>query len=129
MSTSHIGMHLFLQLAVIIATCRAVGWIGRRWLGQTQVFMEMVAGVLLGPSLLGWLLPDVQTWLFPKTLSVADGVTTTHPNMVVLYALAQVGLVLYMFVIGLEFDLSLLRGRLKQASLSRFWWAPRCCPF
>ena len=121
MSNFEIGIHLFLQLAVIIATCRAVGWLGRRFLGQTQVFMEMVAGVVLGPSLLGLFLPSAQSFLFPKTLAITavSGaiVEVAHPNMVILYALAQVGLVLYMFVIGLEFDLALLRGRAKSAGL------------
>jgi Kef-type K+ transport system membrane component KefB len=114
-----IGIHMFLQLAVILASCRVVGWLGRRFLGQTQVFMEMVAGVLLGPSLLGLLWPSGQAWLFPKTLvlDAATGLATVHPNMIVLYALAQIGLVLYMFVIGLEFDVSLLRGRTKSAGL------------
>lgn len=121
MSNFEIGIHLFLQLAVIIATCRVVGWLGRRFLGQTQVFMEMVAGVLLGPSLLGLVAPQVQASLFPKllTITTAAGATVQipHPNMAILYALAQVGLVLYMFVIGLEFDLSLLKGRAKSAGL------------
>jgi Kef-type K+ transport system membrane component KefB len=121
MSNFEIGIHLFLQLSVIIATCRAVGWFGRRFLGQTQVFMEMVAGVLLGPSLFGLVAPEVQARLFPKLLAVAaaggETVTIAHPNMTILYALAQVGLVLYMFVIGLEFDLSLLRGRARSAGL------------
>ncbi len=120
MSNFQIGIHLFLQLAVIIATCRLVGWLGRKFLGQTQVFMEMVAGVLLGPSLLGLVAPEVQVWLFPKQLALetaAGTVQVGHPNMSILYALAQVGLVLYMFVIGLEFDLSLLRGRAKTAGL------------
>ena len=120
MGNFEIGIHLFLQLAVIIATCWAVGWLGRRFLGQTQVFMEMVAGVVLGPSLFGWLAPDAQGWLFPKALEVASSggaVVVAHPNMTILYALAQVGLVLYMFVIGLEFDLSLLRGRMRSAGL------------
>ncbi len=116
MSTLQIGVHLFMQLGVIIATCRLLGWLGRRWLGQTQVFMEMVAGVLLGPSLFGWLTPHVQEQLFPTSLPLADG-SVMHPNMVALYALAQVGLVLYMFVIGLEFDVGLLSGRTKSAGL------------
>ncbi len=120
MSNFQIGIHLFLQLAVIIAVCRVVGWLGRRFLGQTQVFMEMVAGVLLGPSLLGLFWPGIQAWLFPKQLAVvadAGTVMVAHPNMTVLYALAQIGLVLYMFVIGLEFDVGLLRGRAKSAGL------------
>ena len=120
MSNFQVGILLFLQLAVIISACRAIGWLGRRFLGQTQVFMEMVAGVLLGPSLLGLLWPSTQTWLFPKQLAVESAgqvILVPHPNMTVLYALAQVGLVLYMFVIGLEFDLWLLRGRVKSAGL------------
>lgn len=121
MSNFEIGIHLFLQLAVIIATCRVVGWLGRRFLGQTQVFMEMVAGVLLGPSVFGLLAPVLQSSLFPKLLTITSAAGATmqvpHPNMSILYALAQVGLVLYMFVIGLEFDLSLLRGRARSAGL------------
>jgi Kef-type K+ transport system membrane component KefB len=118
MSNSQIGIHLFLQLAVIIASCRVVGWVGRRWFGQTQVFMEMVAGVLLGPSLLGLFAPQFQAWLFPRQLSVAEaGLGVPHPNMAILYGLAQIGLVLYMFVIGLGFEVSLLRGRVRGAVL------------
>ena len=108
MSNFQIGIHMFLQLAVIISCCRIVGWVGRRWFGQTQVFMEMVAGVLLGPSLLGLLAPDFQAWLFPPA---------PHPNMAILYGIAQLGLVLYMFVIGLEFNVSLLHGRVRGAVL------------
>jgi Kef-type K+ transport system membrane component KefB len=113
-----IGIHLFLQLAVIILSCRAIGWLGRRFFSQSQVFMEMAVGVMLGPSLLGVLAPGVQEWLFPRQLLVegaqaGGAVLVAHPNMTILYALAQIGLVLYMFVIGLEFDLGMLRGRLK----------------
>ena len=120
MSNFDIGIHLFLQLSVIIAACRFIGWLGRRFLGQTQVFMEMVAGVLLGPSLFGLIFPRAQVWLFPQKLTLhmgADTVAVPHPNMTILYALAQIGLVLYMFVIGLEFDLSLLKGRVRTAGL------------
>ena len=60
----------------------------------------MIAGVLLGPSLLGRISPDVQHHLFPT------GVANT-----VLYTAAQIGLVLYMFLIGLNFDVNLIRHR------------------
>lgn len=116
MTSFEVGIHLFLQLAVIILACRAVGWLGRRFLGQSQVFMEMAVGVMLGPSLLGVIAPGAQAWLFPRQLAVGGAggdVMVAHPNMTILYALAQIGLVLYMFVIGLEFDLGMLRGRLK----------------
>jgi Kef-type K+ transport system membrane component KefB len=118
MSSFEIGIHLFLQLAVIIASCRIVGYLGRRWLGQTQVFMEMVAGVLLGPSLLGLVAPDFQDWLFPRMMAFGEaGASAPHPNMAILYGIAQVGLVLYMFVIGLDFNISLLHGRVRGAVL------------
>lgn len=120
MTSFDASLHAFLQLAVVLTTCRVVGWLGRRFLGQTQVVMEMVAGVLLGPSLLGLVAPGVQAWLFPRQLEVATAqgpALITHPNMTILYALAQVGLVLYMFIIGLELDLGLLRGRGRAAAL------------
>jgi Kef-type K+ transport system membrane component KefB len=118
MSNFEIGIHLFLQLAVIIASCRIVGYVGRRLFGQTQVFMEMVAGVLLGPSLLGLIAPDFQAWLFPRVLALTEGgASVPHPNMAILYGIAQLGLVLYMFVIGLDFNVSQLRGRVRGAVL------------
>ena len=54
------SIHFFLQLAVIILACRVVGWLGQRLLGQPQVVGEMIAGVVLGPSLLGLIWPDLQ---------------------------------------------------------------------
>lgn len=113
MSPHDLTVKLFLQLAVILAACRACGWVGRRFFGQTQVVSEMVAGVLLGPSLFGLIAPEAQAWLFPKTLP-AGGL---HPSMLVLYVLSQIGLVLYMFVIGMEFNHRLILGRVRHASL------------
>jgi K+:H+ antiporter len=113
-------VRLFLQLTVILATCRAVGWLGRRFLGQTQVVMEMVAGVLLGPSLLGLVAPAVQSWIFPREMAVeaAGGtVMVAHPSMAVLYALSRLGLVLYMFHVGLELDLQVLRRGIARAGV------------
>lgn len=105
-----LALHLFLQLAALLASCRIAGRVMRS-LGQPQVVGEMVAGVLLGPSLLGWVAPAVGKMLFPTTLSVAVGEATreiTHPSMTILYALAQLGLVLYMFLIGMQLDTELL---------------------
>jgi Kef-type K+ transport system membrane component KefB len=90
----------FVQAAVILAACRAVGWLGR-FVGQPQVVGEMVAGLVLGPSVLGLALPQVKAWLFP--------VESTP----IIYAIAQIGLVLYMFLMGARFrmDLALARGK------------------
>ena len=104
MSSFDLVLKLFFQLAVILAACRVVGTIGAR-LGQAQVVSELVACVLLGPSLLGFVAPGLQAWIFPAA------------SMPVLYALSQVGLVLYMFMIGLEFDVGLILGRVRGALL------------
>jgi Kef-type K+ transport system membrane component KefB len=98
------AVHFFLELAAILVTCRFVGYLAQR-LGQPQVVGEMVAGVLLGPSLLGRLAPDIQHHLFP-----------TGTSNVVLYTAAQIGLVLYMFLIGLNFDVNLIKHRLSTAA-------------
>ena len=98
------AVHFFLELAAILLTCRVVGLLSQR-LGQPQVVGEMVAGVLLGPSLLGRLAPDIQHHLFPP-----------GPSNVVLYTAAQIGLVLYMFLIGLNFDVNLIKHRVGTAA-------------
>ncbi|MER7756992.1 cation:proton antiporter [Kitasatospora sp. NPDC097643] len=103
MSNSEIAIRFFLQLTAILAVCRLVGMLARR-VGQPQVVGEMIAGVLLGPSLLGLVAPDWQHKLFP-----------TGPSMTMIYVVAQVGLVLYMFLIGLEFDTGLIRHRIPSA--------------
>ena len=103
MSNFELSVLFFLQLTVILAVCRGVGWLAR-WLGQPQVVAEMIAGVMLGPSLFGWLWPEAQAWLFPPA------------SKGILYAVSQVGLVLYMFLIGLEFDIDLIRNRWRSAA-------------
>ena len=129
MTDVDLALRLFLQLVVIIGTCRLVGWLGRRFLGQTQVVMEMIAGVVLGPSLFGMLWPGGQSWLFPQTTPVlgADGIpvigahgealTMRHPSMQILYVMSQVGLVLYMFIVGLELNTDLIKKHAKSASM------------
>ncbi|MCY0999359.1 cation:proton antiporter [Myxococcus sp. MISCRS1] len=89
---------LITQLIVIIGVSRLIGR-GARWLGQPLVIAEVVAGIVLGPSLLGWLAPDLMDALFPAS------------SMPVLKMLSQVGLVLFMFLIGLELDPKMLKGR------------------
>lgn len=89
---------LLVQIAVVLVAARAVGALFRL-LGQPQVVGEMAAGILLGPSFLGWVAPELSASLFPPA-SLAN-----------LGALSQVGLLLFMFIVGLEFDPKLLRGR------------------
>ncbi|MEH2422768.1 MAG: cation:proton antiporter [Nostoc sp.] len=118
MSNFDLVIQLFLQLTVILATCRIVTILGRRYLGQTDVVCEMIAGVMLGPSLLGLIAPDFQQWLFPKLPIITSlGDKIPNPSMSILYAISQIGLVIYMFLIGLEFNTKLLKHHIKSASL------------
>ncbi len=94
---------LFLQLAVLLAVCRLTGALFKR-LGQSQVVSEMIAGVLLGPSVFGAACPALSARLFPPA------------SKPILFAICQLGLVLYMFLMGTEFDLSLIRSRLRSAA-------------
>ena len=86
------------EIAVIIAVSRFFGMVMRK-LGQPQVLGEMIAGLALGPSLLGIAWPAAYTWLFPAG-------TVRFLN-----ALSQIGLVLFMFLVGLELDLKHVRAR------------------
>ncbi|TRU81204.1 MAG: cation:proton antiporter [Microcystis novacekii Mn_MB_F_20050700_S1] len=120
MPTNHdIAVRLFLQISVILLTCQISSRVFHH-LGQTRVVSEMIAGVLLGPSFLGLIAPDVQEFLFPKTLTLALGGSTIdiiHPSMTILFGLSQLGLVLYMFLIGLQFNVGMLSDHIKEASL------------
>ena len=99
--SEHDVIVLLLGLATLLATARALGELARRF-NQPAVLGEIVAGLLLGPTILGRLAPDVSTWLF------ADG-----PSSVVRAGFSQVAVCLFMFAAGLEVDLStvLRRGR------------------
>ena len=103
MTASQLSVAFFLQMFVILAVARGVGFLARR-IGQPQVVGEMVAGVLLGPSLFGLLAPELQQHLFPKE------------SMKVLYVGAQLGAGLYMFLVGLEFKTELFRSRIRSAA-------------
>ncbi len=85
---SHVP-HLLLQLAVILATARLLALVLGRF-GQPPVIGEMIAGIVLGPIVFGALAPDFHAWLFP------------HEKLAALEGLSQVGLVLFMFVVGAE---------------------------
>ncbi|SHN47316.1 cation:proton antiporter [Cryptosporangium aurantiacum] len=90
------------QILLAVGVILVVAWlVGRlvRTVGQPRVLGEIIAGVVLGPSVLGLMLPSVADYLFPAPVVAALGI------------LAQVGLVLFMFLVGLELDLAPLRGQ------------------
>jgi K+:H+ antiporter len=89
---------VIVQLIVIIAAARLFGAIFRRYLGQPQVCGEIAAGLLLGPSLFGRLYPGLFAQVFQPSVGPFFSV------------LSQIGLVLLMFLIGLEFDFGHLRS-------------------
>ncbi|MBI3416803.1 MAG: cation:proton antiporter [Verrucomicrobia bacterium] len=103
MNASQLSVAFFLQMAVILAVCRLVGALARR-LGQPQVVGEMIAGVLLGPSLFGLFFPALQKQLFPPD------------SLKVLFVGAQLGVGLYMFLVGVEFKTELFRSRARSAA-------------
>lgn len=90
------------QAVVIIAAARIVGLVARK-VEQPMVIAEIVAGIMLGPSLLGLVAPEVMTTLFPPA------------SLKLLGLLSQCGLVLFMFLVGLELDPTMLRGRGKSS--------------
>ena len=89
---------LLIQIMVILLLARIIG-IGFRKIHQPQVIGEMVAGIILGPSLLGWLAPNISAQLFPPA------------SLGFLSALSQIGLLVFMFLVGLEVNLKQLRER------------------
>ncbi len=104
MTPAELSVAFFLQMFVIFGTCRAVGWAVKRWLQQPQVVGEMIAGVILGPSLFGLLAPEAQAALFPPE------------SKGVLFVGAQLGVGLYMFLVGLGFNSSHFRSNAKAAA-------------
>jgi Kef-type K+ transport system membrane component KefB len=109
MTNLELTVQFFLQVSVVLVTCRLVGFLASR-IGQPQVVAEMVAGVLLGPSLLGWLAPEFQASLFPW-----DRTQTARDTQSYLFPASQLGLALYMFVVGLEFRIDVVASRLRSS--------------
>ncbi|HNF98868.1 MAG TPA: cation:proton antiporter, partial [Pseudomonadota bacterium] len=96
-SVFHSPLALFIAQAVlIIAVARGLGLVVR-FIGLPMVISEILTGIVLGPSLLGWLWPGVSAALFPKN------------SLGLLQIFAQVGLVLFMFLVGLELDTKMVK--------------------
>jgi Kef-type K+ transport system membrane component KefB len=87
---------LIAQILTILTAARIIGWLFRK-IHQPRVIGEMVAGILLGPSLFGWIAPGLHATLFPAA------------SLGYLSSLSYVGLLLFMFLVGLELDLTHLR--------------------
>ena len=96
---------LLVQILTILVATRVCG-LAVRPLGQPQVVGEMLAGILLGPSLLGLLAPVASATLFPPS------------SLEVLSALSEIGMVLYMFLVGMDLDAGALRERRGTALLT-----------
>jgi len=99
---------LIISAGTILLAARALGWIFQR-IGQPRVVGEMTAGIVLGPSLLGRFFPGAFAYVFPSS------------SLPVLTALSQLGLLLFMFVVGLEVDLErILKQRAAVVLISNF---------
>jgi Kef-type K+ transport system membrane component KefB len=93
---------LLLQIVTIIFAARLFGWFCKK-IGQPAVIGEIAAGIVLGPSLLGMYFPEFSAMLFPEQ-SLGN-----------LQFLSQIGLILFMFVIGMELDLKVLKNQAHEA--------------
>jgi Kef-type K+ transport system membrane component KefB len=93
---------LFVQLILIVLAARVCGGLMRK-AGQPAVIGEMVAGILLGPSLMGWLWPGFFQMVFPPA------------SLGTLRMLSQIGVCLFMFVIGMELDVTQLKQQARTA--------------
>ena len=93
---------LLIQIITIVIVARIFGWIFRK-IGQPTVIGEIIAGIVLGPSLFGMYFPDLKEALFPAN-SLGN-----------LQVLSQIGLILFMFVIGMELDLKVLKNKANEA--------------
>ncbi len=97
-SSANALLHVLLTLAAIVFAARVFGLIAR-YFRQPPVIGEVLAGIALGPSLLGRIAPELSSFIMPAS-------TAPHVGMI-----AQVGVILYMFLVGLELDTRLFRGQ------------------
>lgn len=91
MTNAQLSVLFFVQMGIILSACFAFGWAGKKFFNQPLVVGEMIAGVLLGPTFFGLVAPEWQHALFPKE------------SISVLYVIAQLGIGLFMFLVGMGF--------------------------
>ncbi len=119
LNVEQILLPVLVQLAIILVAARLFGILARR-LGQPRVVGEIVAGLLLGPSLFGWVNLDAFRFVFQPAL---PGVEQELANAVIgkiLSVIAQLGLIFLMFLVGLELELSHIRERGKSVLFISF---------
>ncbi len=95
---------LILQIIVIIAFSRAFSYVARK-IGQPTVIGEIAAGIILGPSFVGYFFPEFSQLLFPES------------SLMNLHVLSQIGLIFFMFIIGMEVDIKIFSSRVHDAVL------------
>jgi uncharacterized membrane protein YeaQ/YmgE (transglycosylase-associated protein family) len=93
---------LLLQIITIIIFARIFGFLCKK-IGQPSVIGEIVAGIFLGPSILGYISPELSGFLFPPA------------SLNTLNFLSQIGLILFMFIVGMDFDLKVLGKKAPEA--------------
>lgn len=93
---------MLLQIMVIVIFARIFGFLLKK-IGQPAVIGEIIAGIILGPSLMGWVMPEFTQFVFPPE------------SLVSLKVLSQLGLILFMFIVGMELDMNVLRNRAHAA--------------
>lgn len=93
---------LLAQIVTIILAARLFGWICKK-IGQPSVIGEIIAGIVLGPSVIGSFYPEFSATLFPVS------------SLENLKILSQIGLILFMYVIGMELDLKVLKNKAHEA--------------
>src|ERR1700676_1974567 len=95
---TNVFFHVGLALAAVVVAGRVLGMLFS-YVRQPPVIGEVVAGILLGPSFLGYIAPEMSGFLLPSSVAPYLGV------------IAQLGVVLYMFLVGLELNPAILRER------------------
>ncbi|HEX5417686.1 MAG TPA: cation:proton antiporter [Chloroflexota bacterium] len=98
--------HFLVAFVVLLLTARGLGE-GARRLGQPSVIGEILAGIVLGPSLLGWLFPSVSQWLFPAN----------DQSALLLQLIAQLGVILLLLLSGMETNLEIIRREARPAAV------------
>src|SRR3954469_7912966 len=116
LDTEELLFPVLIQLAVIIAAARVFGALARA-LKQPAVVGEIVAGLLLGPSLLGWVAPELFATLFRPQLPGVEQSLGDAMFAKVFTALPQIGLIFLLFLVGLEFEGGHVRSHVRAAAL------------